>query len=357
MILSENNIRKIVRNILKEYLDKEVGKPIYDYLKNGERYSSAGYVYDSKKLIPLFCEYLKSKIPAEDLKHFNLACKNNPKLKNRIKIDYMGRLHCYTNTTQGFQETPSTDFFKSNASALYRIFAFNTDFAPIWENFCKFINTEEGNIFMSNRQNVDADVALMNPYMLKPQWLIHFTTTKEDALNICRNGFLYGASSANLNKMAYTNKNTSKEDKRDGNIGYAYNALEISDNFFPARTMPNSKIEFDNKFDAKTWERGMHFAVMFISSGVEASHLTDKENQVLFNTKLARDFVLLTFSWDQKTEPHEKDTRNKNNNLRGTFKWCVNTKDGDVIYSNASLTKAVRWVIANFRQYQKQICY
>ena len=58
----------------------ELVKPIYDYLKNGERYSSGGYVNNSPKLIIPFLDYLRTEIPFSDLKNFGQACRNNEKL-------------------------------------------------------------------------------------------------------------------------------------------------------------------------------------------------------------------------------------------------------------------------------------
>ena len=146
-------------------------------------------------------------------------------------------------------------------------------------------------------------------------------------------------------------------DDKTGKISYAYNAEEITDGFFPTIDAKKEEWYLSNSFDQKAWERCLHYLVMFRSSGVEAFHSTDREQQVMFNVDNAQDFVLITFRWENTKEPHEKDTRNRISRVKGTFRWCVNTTKGEVIYSNSSLTQCIKWVMNNFDQYRKQICW
>lgn len=78
---------------------------------------------------------------------------------------------------------------------------------------------------------------------------------------------------------------------------------------------------------------------MFVAPDIEVRHDTDVQQQVIFNTDTARDYVLLSFSM-------------VNNNVL----WNVCSIDGRIMYNNKSLTKVIKWVISNFNQYRKYIC-
>lgn len=337
--------------LIKEYLDKEYMKPLYDYLKDGQKYSQGGWYSPSKRMVIPFFEWVVNNLDDDEIRNFSKALNNCKQLQGKIKISYVydkPTIACYSNTKIGLKQVPTREFLRQNESRLFTITYNDNNLALYWDKFMSFVNGMEGKQQLKKGKYLEADTVLMNPEIMKPQWLIHFTYKKEDALDICMNGFKYGLEPNQMKQLGYTNtdlndktKHIDKETKK-GKYMYAYNAEEIADGFFPSDLqIPREQWAYDNRFDQKAWENAIHFVVMFTSSGVEVRHDTDNQQQVIFNADMAHNFVLISF---KQTEDRKR-------------LWLVNTTSGKSVYGNESLTKVITWVMNNYPQYRKQICF
>lgn len=317
-------------------------KPLWDYLKAGDRYSSGGNYTPSERLIIPFFEWACNQLNRDEFKQFGKALINCSQLHEKLKAVIRNEhqtIECYSQMTDGLQKVRTKDFLKQNAKRLFTITYNDPRLSLYWDKFYFFINGKEGHQQLKKGQYLDADTVLMNPEIKKPMWLVHFTSNEEDALNICKAGFRYGLEPHQMSRLGYTNKDINREDKK-GKFAYAYNAEEITDGFFPSDfIIPKEQWRFDNNFDQKVWENAIHYCIMFVAPGIEVRHDTDAQQQVIFNTDTARNYVLLSFSM-------------VNNNVL----WNVCSIDGRTMYKNRSLTKAIKWVMTNFNQYRKYIC-
>lgn len=236
------------------------------------------------------------------------------------------------------EKVNTNDFLKQNATSIFRITYHDSNLSKFWDDFYFFINSQEGTEHLNRNKNIDADTVLMNPELKKTQWLIHLTPTEENALGIVKNGFKYGLNVNQMSKLGYSNRGVEKDSKK-GKYLYAFNAEEISDNIFPTSFYVKDKErhKYQKPFDQKTWEYASQFAIMFTAPGIQSFHGTDRQNQVIFNADMAHNYVLLT-----------RDEE---------FQWNVITKEGKSVYNNPSLTDTVKWVIDNFDQYRRKICW
>lgn len=359
------NLDKIItenlnRFLMREYLDKEYMKPLYNYLKNGEKYSSTGYYNSSSRMVVPFFDYALKHMSDEDFKTLSISVKNNDKLQNKLRVGYTSfggerrrYIETYSFLKDKLEKVDRNQFLKSNQGALYRILNYDSDFINLWDKFIFFCNSKEGKDMLKRGKYLEGDTVLMNPTLLKPQWLIHFTENESNALDILKNGFKKGLSVNQMSKIGYTKDNVTE---KNGKYGYAYNAQEITDNFFPTDfSIPQKDHKYSNNFDQKVWENAFHYAIMFVAPGIEARHDTDNQQQVIFNTDQARNRVLLVFNWDKDFQPHEKDTRAEIDGQKTPINWQVLSNNGRVLYRNASITKVVAWVMSNYNQYKKKI--
>lgn len=356
----EGLVRKTVKKVLREYLDRENLKPMYDYLKKSERYSSHGHFGYTYKMVYPFFVYMLKESSDETFEEFRKVVNKNQICDGKIIIgnDRHRYCRCYNKLMNGdINEVPMKDFLTRNAQTIFRSTYQNGYFTDLWDEFMLFIETRAGIEFLKANQFLDADTALMDPEIKKTQWLLHFTAFEDDALDICRNGFKYGLDISQKERMAYTNKNLTRDDKH-GKMSYAFNAEDVANGHFITNTsIPRDEWAFGNMFDQKAWEQAMHYVVMFKSSGIEAYHGTDRQYQVIFNTDNAKDFVLLKYGMDQN--PNPKDTRHMVRGRTNSVKWMVMANDGSkrCLYYNSSLSNVVKWVMDNFAQYRKQICW
>jgi len=244
-------------------------KPLYDYLKDGDRYSSEGHYNASERLIIPFFEWCTN-LDDNEWRNFKKALNNCSQLQEKLKAvranDGKHIIRCFSMRSGQLQCVPTREFLKQNARRLFTITYNDPELSQYWDKFYFFINKEEGRQQLKRGQYLDADTVLMNPEIKKPMWLVHFTGNKEDALDILQNGFKHGLLPNQMSKLGYTNKDIQKTDKQ-GKYMYAYNAEEITQGFFPADfSIPKDQWRYNNNFDQKVWENAIHYAVMFISS-------------------------------------------------------------------------------------------
>lgn len=354
--------------VLKEYLDKDVAMPMYNYLKDGKIfYHSDGHIFPNKNLVPLFIKYIIENLNDREYKQFCYRVRNNDNLKNIMhpRTDFFGRRFIdYIIIKNGEIYHLNKQEKKNFLEDSFRTFFNATEFAYWWDDFMKYLNTYKTNNEIKNsfHKNLPSNIVLQNPEVIKTTWLIHFTHKFEDALDVCQNGFKKGVPKDRIEDVAYTERFASDE-KINGSYNFAYDTKEIDSCSFKAN-IPKDEWQFDNKFDQKAWERAIHYAVMFRSGGISANHITDSENQVIFNNKMARDFVLIRFEWNKDAVVNNKDNRSylnpkgeKADKLVGNVVWQVLNKDLKVIYYNKSISKVIRWVKDNFDQYRKQLCW
>lgn len=152
------------------------------------------------------------------------------------------------------------------------------------------------------------------PKMLRPDtWLIHFT---DSAINIAYDGFKKGVD--DMTKLGLTT-HLGNAAKKYGGYNFAFVAY--------SREAKNAARE--NKYGKE--------AVMFQSSGVQAYHYGDNENQVMFWGKSVNPNKLVFLSRDYDN-------------------WCVSTMrmNRDCAYKG-DFENVVDWVIENHQQYRHKI--
>lgn len=344
IIISE----KQEKQFIKEYLDKDVTKPLYDYLKNGLKYNYYGNYNSSPKFIPIFFKYAMNTtngMTDEDFVSFSKAIHNNQALGGVFHIYYdkssqQRFIDCFReNGSFSVEHLKLADAIKEYKNELWDFFD-KGDGINLWDDFIMFINGKKDDNRRPNNilvNNLDADAAFTHiEPVLEPQWLIHITQDIDNAKDICQNGFKYGMPMDKLDKLAYSNAVLTKDDK-NGKIAYAYDALSIQDNSFKTSIKtPKEYRAFENDFDEIVWQYGMQSAVMFVANGVQGYHMTDKQYQVMFNIDSARNFVLI---------------------IKPTNEWLVMTRENKVAYRNQSISNVTSWVIENFEQYRKKICW
>lgn len=357
---------------INEYLDKEVGKPIYNHIKSGGR--SAHY-YDSLpvdgSLLRLFMYYITFVAPDNEKRDFRKYIEGDNVLKHWIHFEYFnGRTIIRVGDDR-------KDGVGDNESVYNNTHVRNGIFRKLWahcpanvfDNFLEYSRSKEalGKIssvsdFHGDRL-VPSNVVLGLPEVAKPQWLIHLTPTLQNALEIAKNGFKRGLNTSQMDKMAYT-YDVPSDEKENGKFSYAFSVEDINggniNGDYPSKM-------FNKAMDAKVWNHAMHYAVMFKASGVRFNHYTDRENQVAFRNDSARDFVVLAYS--RSNNDDEYDERNTRNAHYGIM-WNVLTRNAlndktsqneteliknNTIYQNSSLTEVINWVVNNGGQYAKKI--
>lgn len=177
----------------------------------------------------------------------------------------------------------------------------------IQENFCRYAEAEHPTwCFM------------VNPQIVKNEWLIHFTG---NANTVACRGFNYGMD--DYTRLGLTTRYSLGQ--KPGGYNFAYSA--------------------------KGWEqytRGEHGfkygkeAVLFRASGVRVWHEGDEETQVIFVGNTAQDIVPLTQGGH--------DGGWWANGIGKGGREEGNYKQGDGSFD--SLSEAVKWVLQNFGQYK-----
>lgn len=147
----------------------------------------------------------------------------------------------------------------------------------------------------------------------RQEWLIHFS---DHAESIAQSGFKHGVD--DMSRLALTTW-MSDGDKLDGGYNFAFKAT--------------------SRYALSAASRGTYgkHAVLFRSSGVEAYHYGDEEDQVMF--------------WGEDVEPHDVVL------LRRDYdEWKVIARSAkrEVVFSG-SFEDAVKWVIANFDRYRRAL--
>lgn len=345
--------------MLNEYLDKEYGKPLYDRLNNSKYSLSTDYPIDEGMMVGFFV-YLYKVVSFEDFREigkllrlytfhgYTISFETDTRLRKR----WMYIVNSDSDKIGG----NFYDFIDKNKKDIFFKIYRDVNLTEYLDDFYFFLNEDEDNWKILCDDNfmkyAKPELILRFPHIEKPLWLLHFTHKKEDAISICRHGFQKGTSVKDIEKIAYTHN---EEYEKNGKYCYAYNAkLASEDSVLKARNSKNHWA-FDNTTDQKVWERAIHYCVMFIGNGVSAYHMTDEEEQVIFNSDTARNFVLLQF------ENEKMDERNPNRHI--TFDdtrekwltWQVVCLNGDVIYSNKSFKAVIKWVMQNYDQYRKPL--
>lgn len=162
---------------------------------------------------------------------------------------------------------------------------------------------------------------LRPPEIVKNQWLVHFCS---DPLSIAINGFSRGVS--NYKTLGLTGWIPLDEKKSHG-YNFAFLASDIE------KQKKTSRLEFGGEI----YKYGAH-AVVFKASGIKVWHVGDREYQVIFDGKTAKNIV-----------PIEKDFP--------TGLWKIYGKNKKILFKSKRLKKIVDWVILNYDQYRKQFNY
>jgi hypothetical protein len=156
-----------------------------------------------------------------------------------------------------------------------------------------------------------------SPEILKNQWLIHFSNAAKE---ISKSGFKLGAK--NIDDLACT-RGLPASDKVEGGYNFGFT---IDD--FPKHYLYPTAYGYQHRYG--------NYAVLFRASGIRVWHEKDKEHQVIFNGRDAKDIILIEF----KNDP---------------FRYIICGKNGKILFGNPDLNIVVRWAINNYGQYHKII--
>lgn len=347
-------IKNSQKQIIREYLDKEYGIPLYRYLQKGNniQHKENGKLQDSKELIPFFFYYIRKKSSRDEWMSFCNFVVNHNKLSKFFEV-YSLKRHIEMKDGRNLD-----DFIKTNRGALYRIIAFTPPMSKIWENFIKWYNNDITTTYtISTNGNLDANTTLYNPRVNSVKWLIHFTPKESNAIDILKNGFKSGVKPNQISKIAYT-RNIDDGDKTGGVYSFAYDVYDVlNDNFVDKYTEFGQDYGFKKNFDKKVWSNAVHYAVMFQAPGIKVNHMTDQDEQVIFNNKTARNFVLLRFCWPKNQTINNRDKKIAKINIGGgdtlLMWWEVADKNLKPLYKNSSISEVIKWVVTNYNQYNK----
>lgn len=205
---------------------------------------------------------------------------------------------------------------KSNLFNEENLFYTNPDyFAEKWLSQASSKEIEEFREYVKKR-NLDASRSTAPPYesvdykkFIKPTWLVHFTN---DPNSISEEGFTKGWEG--IEGLAYTSYYN-----RGNNPGY------------------NFAFRADNYRDIKTTARGGKYgkhAVLFLGSGVEATHYGDNEDQVIVwgpsvNTNMIVPiYKLSNGSWGIEREGvRDSYPLIQSEDITDVIEWAINNVD------------------------------
>jgi hypothetical protein len=163
-----------------------------------------------------------------------------------------------------------------------------------------------------------ADLPSSHHFMLKTNtlprstWLVHFT---DHAYDIMNQGFTHGTLEAD--KLGLTTHH-SHEYKKYGGYNFAFVATSR-----------------DARWGASKKQYGKQ-CIMFQSSGVEAYHYGDEEDQVIF--------------WGPNVDRHQCVQLHDDGG-----DWAIHDTKTDRVLFSGDFEKAVAWVMVNFRQYKNRM--
>lgn len=149
------------------------------------------------------------------------------------------------------------------------------------------------------------------------EWLIHFTPKAEDAFDIASKGFKIGVTDRNLHISA----NADKFEREVGEFAFAF---RISGN--------------DYERAARQKKYGMNAVVFQTESGVESYHVTDDENQVIFDKDKTRNRVPVYYN-------------------QSDGEWFIEDKRSGRELFQGEIREIVEWVKKNFTQYRKSLAH
>lgn len=374
--------------LLKEYLDKEYGMPLYNYLKAGDKYSKYGRINYTEQLVPLFFYWITDRKYAsdEDYQTFKSFCRNDDFLGKHLLFTTNqrtgGRIIKALENTNAFDyenEITLKTFIKKYKGLIFKKLVETTnEIGLVWDKFFEWSQFDATNSDFVAGGDFEANVTYMNPQpFAKREWLVHLVANYDDALDIMANGFTYGMQKNDMDKLNYSRRVAGK-DKENGVYSYAYDAKDIvEDNFWhnsdDIRTKHLDK-DVNTRFDGFIYKHAIQVAVMFQASGVKAYHFTDEDEQVIFNNKTANNFVLLCRMPKNvnKKDPTKysnmdyvpkdrlgidtnayKTKEGDNNLVQRAFVWSVIGKNQKPIYQHSSFSHVVSWVMTNYEQYRK----
>ena len=159
-------------------------------------------------------------------------------------------------------------------------------------------------------ENTPAWFYLTETSITKNQWLIHFTDTKKNALDIAKNGFKNTIE--NYDKLGLT-RNANKDD-----IG--------KNGFIFCFTLQNYA------YVKKSFQYGKNF-VIFKASGITVYHEGDEEYQTIVVGKEAKNIIPVI----------------ENNG------YIIYSKEGNKLVSKDNIDDIVKWVELNYDQYKNKI--
>lgn len=333
------HITESQEKMLIEYLDKDYGKPVYDYLKsNQDAVDFDGSFKCTEKLLPLFPYYFMNLLNEEEQMTVIRAIRKNPTLYDAFEWYF-------------FNEERKLKLKKNvDHKIVWRALITNNSIVQIMDNFFMWTNSSNAHKAISDTVGIngfESNMVLSQAQLEKPQWLLHICRTYDDAVNIAHNGFKKGLDKDCMPLLAYSNK-ISANAKDGGHYSYAWAVKDILEGGFSSYKLDGAR--YEKGFDAKIWNLAPAAAVMFIAPSIKFYHKTDKEYQTIFNNTEAHDFVLLRRTMGIPRRD-ERDTRN----MHGGNMWLVMDKDEQVIYQNSSISKAIAWATQNYRQYSKKI--
>lgn len=221
--------------------------------------------------------------------------------KEYVKSDYMD------------EDDVEVDMFENNTYELIEQIYKNDK--TTYNEFAEYLYDKINNFYLPiEDQDYPAQAYFNNgAKILKNQQLIHFTNKPKEIAN---KGFEYGVSDAN--KLGLT-RYLDISYKLDGGYNFAY---VISDIHKYAEVRKG------------LYKYGTE-AVIFRASGIKVWHDGDKEEQVIFQGKNAKDIVPIT-----KGEKYQ---------------FAVYNKKGRLLYENDDMLKVVNQITNNYIQYHKNI--
>jgi len=178
------------------------------------------------------------------------------------------------------------------------------------EDVESFKNHIESSGEYGNYSDRPATEFFMHPSIATPDWLVHFT---DDPYRIASEGFIYGHWS--YEGLGLTTYYTDSARKREPGFNFALGA----------DSRKASEVAADEKYG--------HDAVVFWGSGVEAYHVGDEEDQIVF--------------WGPTVKPNMIFPI-----LRGNSEWRVDDDEGRE-RKTGTFREVVDWVENNYRMLQQ----
>ena len=302
IIISESQFN----NLIKEYLDKDKGMPLYRYLmmnmKDKTKYLifwglSNGYVKDYytddegngyEDLWEYFNENIEKDEEIDEYDQFSEFCEH---IFYDMEYDY-----------DAFFDFIWKDYDLQNS-----LYSYLDEIAHnMWYEAPAFV-------FFSS------------PRLVKNKWLVHFSN---GAYSIAKEGFKYGTE--DLDRLAYSGCGDISN-----KFGSGYDFAYLADNANDSMYISGNHVDSPKYGDE---------LVLFQASGVEAYHDGDQERQVIFYGPSAKNIIYIRNEYGNSEK------------YRSIKVWQVcDVYNKRVIYENEDLENVIDWAIKNYAQYRRRI--